>query len=69
MSDLQPESKSHVKIWTTAKGDPQWEVKQVAGTPDAELDAARKVAVAQFKLVGEALGASVKVEARDLEHP
>lgn len=39
------EQKTRVKVTRNAKGDPQWEITVVEGTPDAELERVRSLAV------------------------
>lgn len=43
------ESRSSVKITCNAKGDPQWEVKVYAGDSEADVEAARSLALAQYR--------------------
>lgn len=53
--DVVIEQRSSVKISTTAKGDPQVEVKVVDGTPEAEILRLEQVAVNTYKRVREAV--------------
>lgn len=43
------ESKSSIKVVRNAKGEPQWEVKVVAGDDESVLNEARRIAVAQHR--------------------
>jgi len=51
-----PEARSRIKLTRNAKGDPQWEISVVAGTPEAELDEARRIAVEQWNKLYAELG-------------
>lgn len=50
------EQKSSIKATRNSKGDPQFEVKVVAGESDETLTTMRQQAVAQYKALAQELG-------------
>lgn len=46
---FQLEQRSSVKLVRNAKGDPQWEIKVVAGDEEADVERARQLALDQYR--------------------
>jgi hypothetical protein len=55
--EAQQDARSSIKATRNAKGEPQFEVKVRVGDTEAELDEARRIAVAQYRaLTSELVG-------------